>query len=423
MSNVTPLSSVTPAEPQTEPEVRPGSINNASLDAHIERGLQSYEDPEQAPEQPKKSGKDLDTLISEGLDKFEKVQRDEKAWDASLESRDSLRAQYSDLGPLDGTLRQFLNLYSQIKNSPIEGSDAAIRAFSEAAFRLDIAKSRKIDRKVPEDQLTDPHGRRYSGLALDRAIELAMEKHGVEDQVGLNKQDQVSKPVRDALNQLFGDIGINEQLRIVDQFSKEALRDPYAAVAKVFKAVGGPPTPAALEEFKVKEQIAGKVDALARSGHVPAADHEAIAQILNMPGFQRTNDPMHDLVRAQAVVTRLRQQEAQLNQHIEQQFARMDPAVAAETHRVIMSDPSFRRMMSANRGQFGDPSQAYTNFSMAIGYAQRSIAEKRRQQKALSRAMGARPTKNSSGAKVQGSSSGGDTLDAAINAALSRHFD
>jgi hypothetical protein len=59
MSNVTPLSSVTPAEPQTEPEVRPGSINNASLDAHIERGLQSYEDPEQAPSSRKNQARTL----------------------------------------------------------------------------------------------------------------------------------------------------------------------------------------------------------------------------------------------------------------------------------------------------------------------------------------------------------------------------
>jgi hypothetical protein len=61
-------------------------------------------------------------LISEGLDRHEKHQRDDKAWDASLESRDSLRATYGDLGGIDQTLRQFLGLYEQIRQSPLDGA-------------------------------------------------------------------------------------------------------------------------------------------------------------------------------------------------------------------------------------------------------------------------------------------------------------
>jgi hypothetical protein len=165
------LSSVTPPEgsEQTEPEVRPGSIDNASLDRHLERGLQSYQDPEEAPP-PTKSGKSLDTLISEGLDRYEKQERDAKAWDASLESRDSLRAQYSDMGNLDQTLRQFLGLYEQIKQDPINGADKAIRAFSEAAFRADLAKAR-MPKRDQAPVVKDPiYGGNFNGGALDNAI-------------------------------------------------------------------------------------------------------------------------------------------------------------------------------------------------------------------------------------------------------------
>jgi hypothetical protein len=157
---------------------------------------------------------------------------------------------------------------------------------------------------------------------------------------------------------------------------------------------------------------------LDRTGQLPATDHQAVADILRRPDFVRTNDANADLNRAYAVVGKLRQQEAALSGYIEQQLRQMDPAVAREVQSVITSDPSFRAMLAAQApGQFGDMTKAYSNFSVAIGYAQKSLAEKRQKQKALVRAMGARPTKSSSGRLVE---SAGGGLDGAISRALNK---
>jgi hypothetical protein len=330
--------SVTPPEgsEQTEPEVRPGSIDNASLDRQPE---------------PKKSGRSLDEMLSENIERFEKNKADEEAFERALPARDDLRAHYEHLGGLSETLTAFFHVYDAIKADPVNGSARAIEAFSEASFLSDIAAAKKPDRKPVEG--FEVNGRRVSGLALDRAIELAMEKHGIEGERGLEAKDKITPQMRQRLDQIMPGLGLDKQLEIIADFNRAAIKDPYQGVAKLAVTLGLPTTPAQKDQYLARERIENQLDALDRHGAVPAEDHAAIAQILRRPDFVRTGDHMNDLVRAQAVVTRLRQQYNDLGDYADRQLRAMPADLAAETQRVLFHDPKYKAIVAANRKPFG----------------------------------------------------------------------
>jgi hypothetical protein len=243
--SVIPLSSVTPPEgsPAAEPAgPKPGSFDNEKFDkafAAVEKQVEALE-LEPAPPGPRRS---LDAMLSENIDKFEKTKADEEAFERALPARDDLRSHYEHLGGLDTTLKAFFMVYDAIRSDPVRGAEKAIEAFSEASFLSDIAAKKKPDRTVPEDHLTDPHDRRYSGLALDRAIELAMEKHGIDDQVGIDKKDAITPQMRQRLDAIMPGLPLDRQLEVISDFNRAAIKDPYQGVAKLAVTLGLPTTP------------------------------------------------------------------------------------------------------------------------------------------------------------------------------------
>jgi len=111
------------SENYTTPEVTyepgerpPGSFDSAKADAVIESAMTQI--PSARDDEPKSERKDLDSIISENLDKHYAAQEEQKEWTKSQDSRAELNHRYGEHGDFGKTLDAFIDAHRQFKADP-----------------------------------------------------------------------------------------------------------------------------------------------------------------------------------------------------------------------------------------------------------------------------------------------------------------
>jgi hypothetical protein len=153
-----------------EPEERPGSFSNDKFDAIVGKIVDRIDDDAPAP--PKK---DLDSLISEGLDKHEAARNEEESFRASRDARDTLQRRYGTQGTISETLDRYIGAAHALRADP-QGTALQLAESYAQLSPYNLIPHQKRE-KVEANFVGD---KRYSGNVLNSIIEDATENASSE---------------------------------------------------------------------------------------------------------------------------------------------------------------------------------------------------------------------------------------------------
>ena len=175
-----PLSSVDPDPRSAADRVSdynnsppPASEHNAALDKHVSAAVDKlFAAEEAAAAAPMK---DLNSLISENLDKHYEAVEDAESFTLSREARDTLAHRYGNQHSLKDTIHAYLGWGKKFREDP----QAAGLEFAESYARATPYAKREY-KPAKTEVYVDEGGKRYTGAKLSAIIDDAMETSSAE---------------------------------------------------------------------------------------------------------------------------------------------------------------------------------------------------------------------------------------------------
>jgi hypothetical protein len=246
--SVLPLSAANAPESLTEPEAYekpPGSFNSDKFDAIVGAIVDRMPDDD-APAAPKK---DLDTLISEGLDKHEAAQADKESFERSKASREELNDRYGAQGDLSTTIDKYIQWAAHFRENPQEVGQRFAESYLSAS---PYALTPREPKEKPE-AFIDGTGKRYNGKILDAIVESATDGSEQKDFVATAKQ-------REALKVMFPGKTWDEALATIVRIDRDAYKDPLGTAATVAAAFGMPVTARQQEQAQQIAHLGNQID-------------------------------------------------------------------------------------------------------------------------------------------------------------------
>jgi hypothetical protein len=380
--------------PATEPMEIPGKTNEEALDRIVSDATRHI--PDDNAEPPPR--KDLDTLLSENMEKYETARAEEESFKASRESREELQGRNGEQGDIGQTIDQFIGWWQAFKADP-QGTGQRFAAAYMTASPYALSPREKKQKAEP---YIDDTGRRYNGAVLNEVIDDAL-RSGDE-----RKEFVATEKQRAALKEMFPGKTFDEALKTIVKIDRDAFADPVAQIAT---SAGMPVMPHQYEE-KREQDLANAMIQRAEANN-PALRERAVRQevaaIMQHPQFRPSGNDAADFERAQHIQQRLAVQNDRIGAWAEAQLKEMPQELATVVLETIHNDPQFKAQAAKNIAShhFGDPAAITGNFELAKGIAIQKI-------QSLAKAKRVRPVKSSSGAL------GGDSSDKTLDGAISR---
>lgn len=253
--------------------------------------------------------------------------------------------------------------------------------------------------KVEKPQRDDPYGAHKLNDIISDAI----------DRTSSEKKDfEATKEQRAKLKQLFPTLSFDEALKTIVRIDRDMHRDPLNTAGQVAALFGMPVTPNAMAVEQQTQALGAAINSLIPN--LPNFNGDAVANVLQLPDFKRSADPIADVQRAYEVTQRLDHYMADLGQYAVDTLEALPPALREET-KLVMASPEFQKMALGTKPY---STEGYRNLERAIGAAQQRLNSR------TARARRAAPVRSRSSMNSAGKQSG-DPLDAAISNALARY--
>jgi hypothetical protein len=393
------------------PEDRVDAGSNARLDSVIDKALEHMPDDDAVPT-PKAKRKDLDTLISEGLDRHEAAVEDKEAWTRSKDARAELNQRYASQGADDAkTLKTFLHVADQLKKDPTSTAVALAESYMKAS-RYNLLKD-TAQKPKPEARFVD--GKRYNGEVLDSIIENAMETAGTE-----REMYEATKEDRARLKALWPDLSFDQAMERLRQVDRRLHDDPIGGSAELAAAFGMPVLPHQQQADAERVQAAAEVAHAQRQlAHLDQVRHRMAHIIQSDPRFaeaERQGATQQQILGAAYEIA--------LHEHNEVVKAdnwtrsqldliakESEPLAMEIVHVLSPGNPGYVKHIA-------EIADASARLHAAAGVAVHRVNENAA---AIAKARKVKATKSSSGANPRGAG-GKDGLDAAIEKAMAGKF-
>jgi hypothetical protein len=367
-------------------ELPPGSFNNEKADAIITAAQDAAE--KLTAEHPQ--SKDLDGLISAGIDRYEEAKADAEAWEKSKDSRAELDVRYRGHGGNTAkTLSLFLDMADSLRSNPRQAALTIAEAYLKSSrYALD---------QTPEAK-AKPEG-------LDAVISDSIENATTEREMFEN-----TKESRARLKQLWPHLTFDQAMDRFRNIDRRLHQDAIAGSAELFAAFGGAVLPHQQEAEEERH-------------HAQALVAQARQQL---PGFEQLRHQMANIIQsghadniqdAYRIAAHQHQRASQIKSAFDnfaisqlQEIEKSNPALAyqiVDTYK----DPAFQKHV-ANM-----PHDPYARFASARTWAE---LKQEKAMRAARKATKALPVKSSSGAIPGGG--GGSGIDAAISNALKGYY-
>jgi hypothetical protein len=393
-------------EPDAAPERPPGEFDHAAADKVISDAMAKYE--LQFKDEPNHN-KGIDAHLTEATAKYDAKVADEKAFEASKESRAELNARYGAQGDLSQTLDRFIGAAEAFQRDP---QGAGIQ-FAEAYLRASPYSLPDTPKAAPVEVEIDGHGRRETGKRLNDIIQSA-----IDNAEGDKKEFVATVPQREALKRIFPDLTFDQAVAKIVQIDTDARKDPVVVAAQIAAAYGLPVTQRQQQAQAQVNQAHNVIDRVAPQlpGLRDQEVRNRVAAIIQHRDFVSTGNAAGDLQRAYQVVAVQDRHNAAVEAHAQAELAKMPPELAKTVVHTIHSDPHFKIIAGRNVAArpFGDPNVQYLNFEVARGIAEEKL-------RSAGKARRAAPVRSSRGHPGSSGDSGGAGMDAVISAAMAKH--
>jgi hypothetical protein len=388
---------------------RPGKTDESKLDAVIESAISKIPSAQDDEPTPTPKRKDLDSIISENLDKHEAAVEDREAWSRSKDARAALDHAYKGDGmDINKTLTLFADMADQLQMRPRETALAVAEAYMRASKHVTTPEAKAR----PQAEIID--GRRYSGKVLDHVLEQAIESAPAESQTYEN-----TKQVRERFKKMWPELSFDQAVERVRYYDQRLRDDPIGVSAELFALAGGAVTPRQ-QAVEAERDTANTLVAQATQA-LPAMNdpiiRQRMAHIIDSNPAYNSVDEVTALQHAYQVAVSQHQQESQHRAAVVnyatvqlQVIRKSNPHLAESIIQTLESDKNFHKLVE-------NVTDGVAIFQSAIGYAKSKMANN---QHALSKAQRVRPVKSSTGAVApSGAAKGG--IDSAIAEAM-KHF-
>jgi len=266
--------------------VSPKQTSDTALDKYVgeamERSFAHLDD-----EKPAKR-KSLDTLLTEGRERNEARETEEREFEASKPSRDYLRGRYPQ-GDLGKTCENILTWLQALQENPHRATDELATCY--------LLDGSRLDQRTKQGKAADPD--EHPRLRLDRILDDAIE--GTD-----RKEREVSAQQLEKLKRFFPGLSTSEILGRIETMDRDLCADPIKAAESLRIMSGVPATQTMHEAARLQTEyvnLTNWVGQVAASGALPRLEELApnIVQILGRPDFVRSGDPNNDLGRAYSV--------------------------------------------------------------------------------------------------------------------------
>jgi hypothetical protein len=380
-----------------------------------------------------------DSLLMRNVNQFYQDEEDAKGIVNAREVIRDLHSRYSDFGGLEDKSRAYRAVINAIRTDPVMGAGAALEAYNGAKWRAQKAAATTPDPDLPIDGRT---GRPFRTANLDRHISRSIE--AVE--TGNHK---LSREEATLLREACGGVSLEQALKMVEQFDREALASPIDAISRLAFSFGAPSTPRQHEQWSEAEGAKSAINQAKQAGIIPDDRNREIAAILQRPNFpdlgsaqanlqhaaqidahereqgeltaiqrephfQRSGDPYLDQQNAGIV----RQERGKFQDVVNAVDAKYpaDSPVGKEMARLAFKDPAFRELINQTNSGRHIAQMPYDLLQHAVRTAEANVS--RRQ--SVAKAMKIRSVKSNSG-PVGDDTVSRSSLDDHIRSAMSRY--